>query len=172
MASTYAWDLGFDFNAVPYPAGSTTRFLANGFVAVQQGGNTTASRARLLVNDSIGFNAFNITDPLPAGAFYIQSGAITISKADPSQPDSPFVDSGGNPITSITIPTLAAPGMGFSTIFPGTLPFYACVTPQQLTQAGRFLVSLMLTVQGPSGGPITFRVDPEMIVEAGPPTST
>lgn len=186
MGNTYFWDLGFDFNAVQNPPG--TCYLQNGFVLIQQGTNNQpndvpGTPVDLNPGDSINFNAFNVTNPLLTGTYSIQSGSITFTSAVTNQTAvSPFNNPNGTPMTPIPFTALSGPtGTGPSVICsgiqapeaqapdPATFPVYAGPTGLTVQNDGRFLMTITLTVQGPTnnaGGTttLTFVVDPEMIV--------
>ena len=186
MANTWCWDLGFDFNAVQ---NNNQYLLPNGFVmmGVSINGNicnVPATPVNISTGDTLGFNLYNITSPLPAGTFAITEGSITFQNAVASQQDnnnntitSPFSNPSGSYLTSIQFPSYpnGSTSNGSSVIFSAMqaplaqvqnqfqFPVYPGPFNLQVANNGRFLISFSVTVNGPTGQ-ITFQDDPERIV--------
>ena len=188
MANNWFWDLGFDLNAVTT---NNQTLLPNGFVMMGATINGTtcnvpATPVNISIGDTIGFNLFNITNPVPAGTIAVTAGSITFQNAvtaglQQNQKQqtitSPFSNPDGSYMTSIAFPLNAAPtGTGSSVIFSGMqaplaevqnqfqFPAYPGPSNLKVANNGRFLISFSVTIQGPSGPPRTFQDDPEMII--------
>ncbi|HWM90990.1 MAG TPA: hypothetical protein VN493_09505 [Thermoanaerobaculia bacterium] len=185
MANSFFWDIGFDFNSVQNPR-TGEDFLAIGLVLAQpNNADVPATPVGISIGDTIGFFAYDITSN-PTGTSSITGGAITFTNAVPQSDSnnntitSPFNNSTGDFLTSISIPALTNIGTGMSTIFSGIQAPQASTTNNAATftkfsigsmtvnNLGRFMMTVELTVQVPNGNggttTKTFFVDPEMIV--------
>ena len=170
--ANWFWDLGLDLNAV---VNGNQRFLPNGLVlmGISIDGatrNVPATPINISTGDTIGFNLFNITNPLPTDTITLISASIAFQKAVQAQAStSPFS------FQSVDFTTPSNPGMGMSVIFSGTqvfpvvthpvqFPFYYGPGTPTVANEGRFLVSFSATVQVGNGPLMNFQGDAEMIV--------
>jgi hypothetical protein len=159
--ATYVWHLGFDFGAIR--ESDTTSYLQNGFVLHTAGGSMLAVPMNLQINDTIDFSLFNLTtlsSENDMSDYSIVGGSITFSAAQANQgANSPFSSS------HISIASHAATGLiGQSLVFDGNFQKWPLVDTETIINSGKFLMTIALIVQGPSGPQRTFVVDPEMIV--------
>jgi len=195
--ATYIWDLGFDFNASPDPQNSNLPDLQNN-MALMAGdvGIDVGNPQDLFLNDTISFNAFNLTSGASTQGYSIMSCTFIFNQGatnNPSNTPYPFDQSvaifaGGD--NSAALPVTAAIGQNSATIpipelgqttyespsfiFTSSPEFPRWViipTHLPLATTGKFSFTILLTVQGPpdsSGNTTTmvFRVDPEMVVSS------
>lgn len=178
MANSYSWQFGFDFDAAPDAANDGLPYLQSGFVQHMSNGDVLADPEDVIEGDSISFAAFNITAGSPTSGYSIDAGEsrITFRAAELNQEaTSPFDDPSGHLLESPPIsPTEQSPTT--SVIFspgrtPDTFRWWTLGETRTAVNTGSFTFVVILEVDGPSGSK-RFRVDPEMIVEAGPPRAS
>ncbi|HWM90989.1 MAG TPA: hypothetical protein VN493_09500 [Thermoanaerobaculia bacterium] len=174
------WHFGFDITAVQE---GNTSYLLNGLVEMENPA-TPASPNVLTTQDTISFYAFDVTATGVSGYSPI-SAIFTFSNAQTGQSvPCPFNTSitiplSGNTTTDFQVannaavvqigplPLAAAAGKGTSAMFGPTTTYrqWGILPGLQISNRGRFLFNVELTVQQGEGGPKrTFFVDPEMIV--------
>lgn len=163
----YVWDLGFDCDAVVGKENHS--YLQNGFLSLQPTYNAPTNPIGIQPGDVIGFNAFNVTRDASIGDRFIQKATISFSKAVNGQTvESPFVNSDGTPLASISIDHLHAdrtsPSVVFSAASDTRFPFFHLVGPLRVSNNGKFLMRIELEVSGAGVAAQTFVVDPEMVI--------
>lgn len=168
MADTFVWDLGFDFNAIQ--ASDTQSYLQSGLVRLSDGQLALQS---LTIGELIRFNVYNVTSGATLSDYSISGAEITFTNALKGNESNPCpFDSSAQVVTGggfgrITIGPLGlTTSKGQSTIFGPNLPLWSNLVGVDLPvkNKGKFLMTIALIVQGASGLPRTFVVDPEMIV--------
>ena len=178
MAGTnYVWDLGFDFNEVQKT--DSLSFLRNGIV--QMGlRNVPGSPFTLLVDDTLAFNVFNLTQGATSTSHKVLRVSLKFSNGGDSNgssspPSSPYAGD-----SLIQGDTFGTPNMGSSAIFSATaltvtgtnplsiqFPFWTVPVPFQVVNAGTFLFTATVTAvnaNDPNAIDRVFSDDPEMIV--------
>jgi len=167
MANNFCWDFGFDWNAV---VTNNQAYLQNGFVNLS-GGALPGTAVDLQPNDTVSFYLYNVTSgATPTSPYTVTGGTITFVAADQGQTQTtPFAE------TSISIGNIGmAQGSGSSSIFSGddssiTFPNWGLAGPLAVvSQAnpGDYMMTVTLNISNNGGTPVSFVVDPEMVVGA------
>lgn len=165
----YAWDIGFDFNALSDPENNNLPYLPNGCIQVINDpvkGWTAGSTPKIFqVGDMLCFNGFDRTENASPGDHTIIGGSITFVKADSATTSSsPFS------INPINIGNVVSTSTGTSAYIwtpPNAPGYFNVVGFMTLANPGHYNFTILLDVQDKNQNKMTFRADPEMIVGTG-----